>query len=373
MREQDSGAERPREGGEATPKPGGRGAAAAIARRLGISQAAVSYVLNGRPGVSDTTRRKVLELANEAGVRPRAERPTGLSRVIALTVPTVANPMFTSWAEGIMTHAAQAGYEVLLATTDDDPEKMRSVARMLVNRGIDGVITAAVHREDSRSLGILREGRIPFTFLSRTSQFVTADFVGIDDFAAAQELTRHVLSHRPERVATVVGPRFSSSSHLRERGFAEALAAHGLAVPGRWKVSTELSRAGGRRAGRHLLASGTVPDAVLCGSDELAAGVMEVLDEAGLRAGADIAVTGFDGLEQSTSRLVGMTCVVQPQADMAERAAAQLIDRVENRSRREPRALVLPHRLHLGRTCGCPPAPTDVSGPVPEDSRERQT
>ncbi|GAA2089860.1 LacI family DNA-binding transcriptional regulator [Brevibacterium salitolerans] len=341
---------------EVGPEAGRRGTAAAIARKLGISQAAVSYVLNGRPGVSAATRRKVLELANEAGVRPSRAGARGLSRVIALIVPSVANPMFTSWAQEVISNADRAGFEVLLATTDDAPEKMVSVARMLVNRGIDGVITAAAHREDSRALGILREGRIPFTFLSRRSSFVTADFVGIDDFAAAQEITRHVLRHGHTRIATVVGPRFSSSSHLRERGFAEALSAHGLTVPRHRRVSTELSRDGGRRAGLHLLAHGGAPEAVLCGSDELAAGVMEVLDEADLVPGRDVAVTGFDGLEQSTSRLVGMSCVVQPARTMAQQATAQLLGRIEDRSRREAQALVLPHRLHIGRTCGCEPA-----------------
>lgn len=186
-----------------------RPSAAMIARELGVSAATVSYALNGKPGVSDMMRRRVLKLANESGVRPKTsgKRSPALTRVIALLVPNLTNPMFTHWSNEILEEAATEGFEVLVVATDDDPARFEAAARTLVNRNIDGAVVLAAHREDATALRILREERIPFTFLSRRSEYVSADFVGIDDYAAARELASHVIGHCPERPATVVGPR----------------------------------------------------------------------------------------------------------------------------------------------------------------------
>lgn len=337
-----------------TRKQRDRISAAGIARELGVSAATVSYALNGRAGVSEPLRRRIVELANEAGVRPKTGVTSKrLARVVALIVPNITNPMFTQWSQEIITESAREGFEVLVIPTDDDPDRMVSAAKMLVARSIDGAIVLAAHKEDSTSLGILREGRVPFTFLSRRSDYFSADFVGIDDYHAARDLARHMLEHSPQKPATVIGPRFSSSSSLRERGFVDEFASAGLSVRGAYKVSTELSREGGRLAAQHLLSLAHRPDAILCGSDEIAVGILELFHEKGLTPGTDAAVTGFDGLEQSTSSLVGLTTIIQPRRRMAIAATRQLLERIHHPNRTEHRAEILAHSVHIGRTCGC--------------------
>jgi LacI family transcriptional regulator len=333
-----------------------RPSAATIARQLGVSEATVSYALNGKPGVSESTRRKVLKLANEYGLRPRtAGADPALSRVIALLVPNLTNPMFTHWAQEILTVASTEGYEVLVVPTDDDPHRLVAAARMLVGRSIDGAILLAARRRETEALTILREARLPFTYLSRRSDLVFADFVGVDDYAAAGELARHVLEHRPSRPATVIGPRFSTASGQREEGFIDAFAHAGIQIPGERRIATDLSREGGRKAAEHLLALRERPDAVLCGSDEISIGILEVLAGEGLTAGKNLIVTGFDGLDHATSPLIGLTTVVQPRRQMALEACRQLFDRLRSSSGHEHRTAIVPHTLSIGRSCGCPP------------------
>lgn len=337
-----------------------RPSAAMIARELGVSAATVSYALNGKPGVSDMMRRRVLKLANESGVRPKTsgKRSPALTRVIALLVPNLTNPMFTHWSNEILEEAATEGFEVLVVATDDDPARFEAAARTLVNRNIDGAVVLAAHREDATALRILREERIPFTFLSRRSEYVSADFVGIDDYAAARELASHVIGHCPERPATVVGPRFSTASAQREKGLVDELSRAGLPVRGERKISTDLSREGGRRSAEHLLGLHERPDAVLCGSDEISMGLMEVFAEAGLITGEDVIVTGFDGLQHAISPLIGLTTIVQPRKRMATVAARQLFARLRSGTREEHRAVIVPHSMHIGRTCGCTRTPS---------------
>ena len=330
--------------------------AASIARELGVSAATVSYALNGKPGVSDQMRRRILKLANARGLRPSAtgSAASALTRVIALIVPNLTNPMFPYWSHEILEVAASEGFEVLVVATDDDPARLEAAARTLVNRNIDGAIVLASHREDATALLTLREERIPFTFLSRRSEYVSADFVGIDDYTASRQVAEHVVSHQPQRPATVVGPRFSTASAQREKGMNDALSNARLHVPTERRIATDLSRAGGHRAARHLMALPERPDAILCGSDEISLGVMEALAEDGIEAGRDMIVTGFDGLRHTTSPLIGLTTVIQPLKEMGSAAAHQLLHRLRSGTHDEHRTVIVPHTLHIGRTCGCP-------------------
>jgi len=332
--------------------------AAAVARAAGVSSAAVSYVLNGKGGVSPETRRHIIHVANELGFRPRkSSQSTDLqrTRVIGLILPNIINPMFPRWAQGVISAAADSGYEVFVATTQDDPEILAQVTATLANRNVDGVILAASLRDDARALRTLRAARIPYVCLSRRADFLDSDFVGIDDDAAATLLMQHMLGHGYTEIATVIGPRFSTASLAREQAFVRTAAAAGVVITGDRKISTRVNNEGGRLAAERIFASGTPPQAVVCGSDELAIGVMEYALARGLRIPEDVAVAGCDGLPHSRSGLINLTSIVQPQQEMADEAFAMLLRRIETPSGSYT-SRVCRHRLHIGRTCGCSPA-----------------
>lgn len=335
--------------------------AAAVARAAGVSQATVSYVMNGKPGVSEGLRHRILSLAKEMGHRPRAGADVPSphrNRVIGLVVPNMINPMFARWAHGVVEHAAESGHEVFLATSRDDPDLLSQTVRALVARRVDGLVLTSVPREDVGAVSFLRTVRVPYVQLSRKSDFVPGDFVGVDDMSAAIQVMAHVLEHGHTRVATVIGPRFSSASAARERGFLAAAAAHGSDVPEHWRISTSLDNLGGRRAAHELLEGDELPEAIVCGSDELAIGVMEYLLKRGVRTPEEVAVTGFDGLPHSRSELIGMTTIVQPQTAMAQHAFDLLQQRL-NEPSRPFQSIILPHEWWNGRTCGCRPTPPD--------------
>lgn len=334
--------------------------AAAVARACGVSPATVSYVMNGKPGVSTEVRRQVIKTANELGFRPRIggrEKDPQLTRVVGLILPNIVNYMYTGWSQHIITAAAQEGIEVFLTITQDDPETLAQVTMALAARNVDGVITTAALREDSTALRTLRQKNIPYVCLSRRSAKVHGDFVGLDDDAAAADLMRHVLGHGHTEIATVIGPRFSTASLARERAFVRTAAAAGVTISGARKISTRLNRDGGRVAAEKLFSTDTPPRAVVCGADEIAIGVMEHALSLGLRIPEDLVVVGCDGIPQSLSPLIGLTTIVQPVKEMAEKAFDLLLTQII-----EPRptasTVVCSHRLFVGRTCGCPPTPS---------------
>ncbi|KAD4060626.1 substrate-binding domain-containing protein [Arthrobacter yangruifuii] len=339
----------------AVPKRTAKVSAAAVARACGVSPATVSYVMNGRPGVSVETRREVLKTATELGFRPTGAGDLAtLTRVVGLILPNIVNQMYTGWAEHIITVTAAEGFEVFVATTQDDAESLAQVASTFAARNVDGVIIAAALREDSRALRTLRQKRIPYVYLSRRSEHIPGDFVGIDDDAAASQLMAHVLSHGYSEIATVIGPRFSTASLAREQAFVRTAAASGVIISGDRKISTRLNSHGGLVAAEKLLGSADPPQAIVCGSDEIAIGVMEHALSLGLRIPADVAVVGSDGLPHSRSRLIGMTTIVQPVKKMAERAFELLLNQITSPRTTYAHA-VCAHRIHLGTSCGCPP------------------
>lgn len=334
--------------------------AAAVARAAGVSPATVSYALNGKGGVSVETRRRIIGVANELGFRPRKSSSSSdplRTRVVGLILPNIINPMYPRWAQGIISAAAESGYEVFVATTQDDAATLAQVTATLANRNVDGVILAAALREDATALRTLRAARIPYVCLSRRADFLQGDFVGIDDDAAATMLMEHMLGHGYKDIATVVGPRFSTASLTREQAFVRTAAASGVTISGEWKISTRVNNEGGRLAAERLFSSTKAPRAVVCGSDELAIGVMEYALAQGLRIPEDVAVAGCDGLAHSRSGLINLTSIVQPQQEMAQEAFAMLLRRIESPSNTYS-SLICPYRIHIGRTCGCnaPPA-----------------
>ena len=166
----------------------------------------------------------------------------------------------------------------------------------------------------------------------------------------------HILDHGYTEIATVIGPRFSTASLAREQAFVRTAAAAGVVVAGDRKISTRLNSEGGLVAAEKLLGSANPPQAIVCGSDEIAIGVMEHALSLGLRIPEDLAVVAGDGLPHSRSRLIGMTTIVQPVRRMAERAFELLLRQITAPGTAFEDA-VFDHRLHRGTSCGCPPDP----------------
>ena len=333
-----------------------RVSAAAVARAAGVSPATVSYAFNGRLGVSEEVRLRILQLAESMGHTPPArisQKIRQKTRVLGLVVTDIANPFYTEVAAGVIDAARSHGYEVFLAHTQEDPQVLASTIETMIERRVDGVVLAVLHPDDGDVIRALRRAQTPFVQLSRRIEHIEADFVGIDDKAAATSIMEHVLSHGYTEIATITGPRNSSASAAREDAFAATAFLNGISPSSNRRVRTYLSEEGGLRAVQELLTGGQVPQAIICGSDAIALGVLSGLRAHGLRVPEDVAVTGFDGLLPGIAPLIDLTTISQPRRRMAVSAVDLLIRRL-NGDGGNPQQLVLGHALRIGTTCGCP-------------------
>lgn len=333
-----------------------RVSAADVARAAGVSPATVSYVMNGRSGVSEQMRERVLAIAEELGHTSSmraAQLRSQRTRVIGLVLTDIANPFYTEVAAGAIDAARAQGYEVFLAHTQERSDTLAGVVDAMIARHVDGVVLTVLHPDDGDVIRRLRGAHIPFVQLSRRIHTLEADFVGIDDAAAATAIMDHVLDHGHTDVALIAGPPNSSASAARAQGFVTAAKARGVDLQGRRRISTYLSEDGGYRAVTRILADGAPPAALVCGSDAIALGAIGALGAHGLRVPDDVAVTGFDGLFPRLSPLAELTTVSQPRREMAQAALDMLIRRIDG-SGKAPQDVIRPFELRIGTTCGCP-------------------
>ncbi|OZC73607.1 LacI family transcriptional regulator [Rhodococcus sp. 06-462-5] len=343
--------------GLAHPRPN-RVSAAQVARVVGVSPATVSYVMNGRSGVSEETRLRVLEVAEQLGhtSSARAHRlRSEQTRVIGLVLSDVANPFYTEIAAGVIDAARAHGYEVFLTHTQEDHDTLEPIVNAMIARNVDGVVMTVLYPSDGNVVRALRSAHIPIAQLYRRIEQIEADYVGIDDYTAAFEMMNHVADHGCKDVVTIVGPLASSATNARARGFREAVKVRGLRNTDAQQYSTYVSEQAGYDVVETILARNELPSAIVCGSDAVALGAMSALRAADVDVPGDIAVTGFDGLYSGASPLLELTTVFQPRREMASQAAELLIRRIDG-SGGSFQTVLRAHHLRIGTTCGCPTA-----------------
>jgi LacI family transcriptional regulator len=194
---------------------------------------------------------------------------------------------------------------------------------------------------------------MPFVFINRRVMGIDADWVHIDDFAAAAEACALLVRSGRQRIAILGGPSESSASRARAAGALDVLRQAGLEPVGADVSPGELSRESGRARVTDLLDGPDVPDAIVCGNDMIALGVMDVCHERGVRIPEDLSIVGFDDMSFASAGPLQLTTVSVPRQAMGERAAELLFERIEGYDG-SAREVCLPHRLQVRSTVAPP-------------------
>lgn len=264
-----------------------------IAGHTGLSKGAVSYALNGRPGVSEPTRQRVLRVAAELGWQPDGppRTPTGVfGLVLARPVDVLgAEPLFLKLISGMEAAMAPSGTGLLLQSVPDHDVEIETYRRWWAGRRVDGVFLLDPARPDRR-VAVLEELRLPAVVLG-TGQHGTLPCVGLDDSAAATVVLDHLTALGHRRVARVAGVPGLGQTELRAEVFDELAVRVGL----EWMatVDTDFSPEQGARATRALLA-GDRPTAIVYDNDMLAVAGLAAVRECGLDVPVDVSIMVWD-------------------------------------------------------------------------------
>lgn len=315
-----------------------------VAALAGVSPTTVSHVLSGKRLVAEETRDNVHEAIRKLGYRPnyvaRSLR-TRRSHMIAVVVPDVTNTFYSVLTRGLADALDDDGYGTYVCNTDGILAREAKFLDDVFDRGVDGIVLAAV---DAASAGALTPADmgVPVVCVGQRLDHPRIDVVTVDDQLGSYEVTRHLLSRGPERVAMIQGP--SSSGATRIAGFTRAVADAGRSIDPTLMVTGDWTRRGGREAMRQILArpSHSRPDAVFCGNDLMAIGAIDALREAGLDVPTDVAVAGFDDVDAATIVNPPLTTVVNPAYDIGLNAGKLLLSRLSGQYDGEGREVGLP-------------------------------
>ncbi|MER5627930.1 LacI family DNA-binding transcriptional regulator [Streptosporangium sp. NPDC002544] len=321
-----------------------------VARAAGVSVASASRALSGRRKVTAEVAERVTRAATELGYRPNAiakalrDQTTG---TIGMIVPGIGNPFFTTIVESVEHQLQETGHDLLLCASLYTPEIEARRLNTLLARRVDGLIISPCDFEASAPAVLNAARQVPLVQVDRYIEGGGADWVGVDDDSALAQAVDHVVAGGARSVVFVSSRLMNSSARLRLAGFQLATARAGIAsLP---PLLGEFTLAWGFEAGQALLAGDALPDAVVCGNDEIAVGLLRALRLGGVRVPEEISVVGFDDVGHAAMCDPPLTTVRQPVEEMAAEAV-RLLNQVRVGDPRPAQRIAIAPRLVVRQT-----------------------
>jgi DNA-binding LacI/PurR family transcriptional regulator len=314
-----------------------------VARRAGVSVATASRVANGGFAVRPETRDRVERAMRELLYVPPARRDvTGL---IGVLVPELANPIFPALAQAIETRAAPSGLASILCNTTGAAFREIDYVHMLLDRRVEGMIFIScemtnLRGDHSHYAQLVGEGA-RIVFVNGAMHTLDVPSVGVDERAAGEIATQHLIDLGHERIGFVSGPEHYLPSQLKAAGRESAMIAAGIDPDG-LVAFADFGIEGGGLALAELLERSEPPTAVICSSDVMAIGALHEAASRGLRVPDDLSIVGFDGIDAAKWLVPELTTVEQPIAQIADTAVETLQKLIEEPTRQLPNSYFRP-------------------------------
>ncbi len=334
----------------------------------GVSTQTVSRVINKRPDVAPRTRDAIEAAIASVGFQPSEVARSLVQRRSQMLGVVVAGLRYFGVAQtlnGITEESDESGYVILLKEISGaDAAEIVTVIEFLMAHRVEGIIFAAPDLE--ATIPKLREqlpiGAPPMVFLKAepSTDFST---ISIDNCAGSRQATEHLIALGRRRIAHVGGPAGWHEARDREDGWRGALRDAGL-EPGPVRIGN-WSSASGAAAFEQLLELAPDIDGVVAANDQMALGVLHVANRRGIRVPDDIAVVGFDGLDEAAQFTPPLTTVRQPLNELARLAVRELLVAVDEPDRAAVRALSLPPELIVRESAPAPGPATATSPSAP--------
>jgi LacI family transcriptional regulator len=306
-----------------------------VARRAGVSPMTVSRVVNGEKNVRDATRAAVLKAVQDLSYAPnpaaRSLAGAGGAR-IGLLYSNPSAAYLSEFLVGALDESSRKGALLVLEKCEiSDPASDRAAVRKLIQGGVAGVILPAPLCEAPPIVNELANANVPCVAVATGLPRADMSCVRINDFAAAYEMTRYLLSLGHRRIGFIKGHPNTTSSGQRQLGFEAALKEADCRIDRSMMVQGYFSYRSGLDAAEKLLAGRTIPTAIFASNDDMAAAVVSVAHRRGLDVPQDISVVGFDDTSIASTVWPELTTIRQPVAAMAETALDLIIGEIRRR------------------------------------------
>lgn len=301
-----------------------------VARTAQVSVGTVSNVLNRPERVLPSTRDRVLQAITDLRFVPNGsarQLRAGTITTVGAIVLDIANPFFTEVVRGIEDRLAADSYTLMLASSDEDPEREARYLRLFEEHGVSGMMVVP-SGEDLTLLHALRERGTNLVLLDRTSEHADISSVGVDDELGGRLAVQHLLGLGHTRIAMINGVHTIHQCAARWAGAMQAVSTAGLDPDEVLEeiTVTSLNSASGERGVTELLQGpSTRPTAIFCVNDLTALGAMRALREHQISVPGQMAVVGYDDIGFASELAIPLTSVRQPTHELGFRAADLLL------------------------------------------------
>ncbi len=311
-----------------------------ISKKIGISIATISRVLNGAENVSPETRKKVLKAIREFNYKPNKIPKKKLHNVIGIIVPNIKGNHYNIIAEGIEKFLLNTRYDSFVTTTHQLLNKETELIEQFFSRRVDGIIICT-SRNDEKQIEWLINSSIPVVTVDRQDTDIRVDTVGIDNFESAYRGIKYLYKKGHRKVLFVEGDKDIYSIRERKNAvlyFAERYPDMEVTV-----IEGNLEFEGGYYPVKEYLDKREVDfTAIFFSNDQMAVGGMHALYEKGLRVPYDVSVLGFDDDVYARFLNPPLTTIRQPREELGEMAARLIIERIEGNGSKVNRRIILP-------------------------------
>ena len=330
-----------------------------VARLAGVSIKTVSNVINGYPHIRPATKQRVEDAIEQLGYHPNPTARSlrsGRTGMISLVIPELRNAYFAELADSVMRAAAEHDLSVLIEQFADSRESELATLQKPRTAMVDGILYSVLALEQS-DVDVIDGIEMPLVLLGERIFNGPRDHVTMQNTEGVRAATEHILSLGRRRVMALGAHpgEVIGSAGLRLEGYRQAMDAANLPIDENLIVNVGTwHRKDGAEAMRAFLDKGIDFDSIVAFNDTLALGAVRVMQEAGIRVPDDVAVIGFDDVDETRYSIPTLSTIDPGRDEIARRAVDILLDRMEKDAKAEESAqeIDVPFQLVIRESTG---------------------
>ncbi len=305
-----------------------------VARLAEVSIKTVSNVMNDYPHIRPATRQRVLDAIERLDYKPNLSARglrSGKTGLVSLIIPDLRNPYFAELADVVVRAADAQGLSVMIAQSNGDRQRELSLLTGPRTQMVDGVLFSALGLSEADH-DLLARIRTPMVILGERILHGPKDHVTMRNVEGSQAATEHLIGIGRRRLVALGSDPAQGigSAALRLEGYRRALAGAGIEEDPDLVVDVlGWYRRTGADSMRRFLERGTDFDGVVAFNDQIALGALRVMQEAGLRIPEDVAIIGFDDVDETAYTLPSLSTIDPGREEIAEVALRYLVGRID--------------------------------------------
>jgi len=301
-----------------------------IAKQLDLNFSTVSRALNNKSGVSEKTRKLIIQTAKDLGYRPNTIARGLVSRstkTIAVIIPDIINPVFGEITTGIIETANANNYDVFLCISNWDSKKESHFIHTVQQKQVDGIIINFV---DNQNAHLFETSQVPVVGYESWLSSKLISSVSTDNFEGGYKAGKHLIDNGYINPIIISGPKTSAATIERNEGFKKACYDYNIDFDnskiyyGRFDISS------GYELTKKIFTDHKTVDSIFSNNDVIALGTLQYLNQHDIQVGKNIGVIGFDNILISSLPQIQLTSINQPKNGIGKILANLLFEQITN-------------------------------------------